>query len=98
MTGQANEHLATALRYDPKKDRAPKIVATGRGELARRIIQAAENAGVPIVADGDLVEVLARMPLDTEIPEDLYQAVAEVLAFVYRLNRCFADSTESPQA
>ncbi len=93
MDARENGQLASALRYDPKRDRAPKVVAAGRGELARRIIRTAEKTGVPIVSDGDLVEILAKMPLDAEIPEELYQAVSEILVFVYRLNQKFSSES-----
>lgn len=78
---------AVALVYDREKADAPTVAASGRGEVAERIVKAAEEAGVPIQSDPDLVEVLARVPLGDEIPVELYQAVAEILAFVYSLNR-----------
>jgi flagellar biosynthesis protein len=78
---------AVALLYDRKKADAPVVAAAGKGELAQKILDTAEAAGVPIQSDPDLVEVLARVPLGDEIPVELYQAVAEILAFVYSLNR-----------
>lgn len=78
---------AVALRYDTESDRAPRIVATGAGETADRILQIARENGIHIHEDADLVAVLGRLELDTEIPETLYRVVAEVLAFVYRLNQ-----------
>lgn len=75
-----------ALRYDAEKEHAPKIVAKGSGYLAERILELAREHDVQIHENPDLVEVLAKLDVNTEIPERLYQAVAEVLAFLYRLN------------
>ncbi|MEK7793338.1 MAG: EscU/YscU/HrcU family type III secretion system export apparatus switch protein [Candidatus Hydrogenedentota bacterium] len=82
----AARRKAVALRYDAERDRAPKIVAKGSGYLADRIIELAEEHGVHIQDDPDLVAVLSKLNADAEIPPDLYRAVAEVLAFVYRIN------------
>ncbi len=78
---------AVALRYDRKTDDAPTVAASGKGAVADRILDVALEAGIPVQQDPDLVEVLARVPVGDEIPVALYQAVAEILAFVYALNR-----------
>ncbi len=78
---------AVALLYDRKKSGAPIVKASGRGETARKILILAEKAEIPIHEDPDLVEVLAGIPLGDEIPIELYQAVAEILAFVYKVNK-----------
>jgi len=78
---------AVALRYDRGKEGAPRVVASGQGLIAERILEAAEKAGVPVTQDAGLLELLAKMPLGSEIPVEMYQAVAEVLAFVYKLNK-----------
>lgn len=78
---------AVALRYDKSRDAAPKIVAKGAGELAAKIIALAEEYGVPVQEDADLVEILARLDLNADIPPDTYLVVAEILAFVYRVNQ-----------
>lgn len=89
---------AVALRYDAATGSAPKVLASGRGEVAARILEKAEEAGVEIVADPDLIEILAQVPIGEEIPEELYRAVAEILAFVYRMNGRFAaQPTTSPE-
>ncbi len=75
---------AVALQYE-RGDAAPRVVAKGRGSLADRIIEIARDAGVPLYEDTDLVDLLAQVELDAEIPIELYQAVAEVLAFIYQL-------------
>ncbi len=78
---------AVALLYDPKKGRAPLVTASGKGEIARKILSIAGEAGIPVREDAELVEILAKVPVGDEIPEELYQAVAEILAFIYRLNQ-----------
>ncbi|HHW20734.1 MAG TPA: EscU/YscU/HrcU family type III secretion system export apparatus switch protein [Thermodesulfovibrio thiophilus] len=76
---------AVALRYEQKKDSAPKVVAKGRGWLADRIIELARQHGVPLKEDKTLVEVLSKLELSEEIPVELYKAVAEILVFVYQI-------------
>jgi flagellar biosynthesis protein len=77
--------MAVALGYESGK-RAPEVLARGAGLLAERIIALARAAGVPVKQDADLAEVLAGLEVGAEIPPELYEAVAEVLAFVYRMN------------
>ncbi|OGQ99191.1 MAG: hypothetical protein A2505_07955 [Deltaproteobacteria bacterium RIFOXYD12_FULL_55_16] len=77
---------AVALRYDKTRDTAPKIVAKGAGELAARIIALAEEYGIPLQEDADLVEILAKLDLNADIPPETYLVVAEILAFIYRAN------------
>ncbi len=77
---------AVALTYDKDKDAVPKVVAKGRGLVAEKIIETARAHHVPLVEDENLVQVLEALDLETQIPPELYRAVAEVLAFVYRLN------------
>lgn len=72
-------HLATALRYDESEDAAPKVVSQGAGDLARKIIEAAHAYGVPVVRDVPVARALAELELGDEIPEALYEAIAEVL-------------------
>lgn len=76
-----------ALRYDIEKDSAPRVTAKGAGQLAERIIQIARQYGIHTHEDPDLVAVLSKLDLNVQIPEQLFRAVAEVLAFVYRLNK-----------
>ncbi len=78
---------AAALRYKREEDAAPRLTAAGRGEVAERILALAREAGIPIHEDPSLVEILCRLDLGTEIPAELYKVVAEVLAFVYRMDR-----------
>ncbi len=90
MAPEKSIDKAVALLYDQKRAGAPQVVASGKGEIAARIVETARGAGVPVLADADLLEVLAQVPVGREIPAALYQAVAEVLAFVYRVNGRFA--------
>lgn len=78
---------AIALRYDVEKDKAPLILATGRGPVADEIIRIAEENKIPLYENRELSELLSKLELDTEIPSELYVLVAEVLFFVYKLDR-----------
>jgi flagellar biosynthesis protein len=77
---------AIALKYDRKKDNAPRVIAKGRGEIAKKIIEVAQAHNVPLYEDKNLIQILEALDLETEIPPELYRAVAEVLSFIYRLN------------
>ena len=72
-------HLATALRYDENEDEAPTVIAHGEGDLARRLIEAAHAYNVPVVRDVPVAHALRELTLGEQIPEALYEAVAEVL-------------------
>lgn len=78
---------ATALRYAAGEDRAPRVVATGSGHVAQRILEAAREAGVPVREDPALLQALEHLHLSEEIPEELYAAVAEALVWAYRLTQ-----------
>jgi len=80
---------AVALRYEPEKDQAPKVIAKGSGLIAERIKQIACDSGVPLQEDEKLVEYLMSLDLYEEIPPQLYTVVAEILAFVYAMDRNF---------
>ncbi len=86
MADQTNESPeAAALQYDIESDNAPVVIAKGKGEIARQIIQTAEEHDIPLQEDEDLVKVLLQLELEEEIPEELYSAVAEILSFVFEL-------------
>ncbi len=74
--------IASALKYDVEKDSAPYVVAIGQGELAEKIIKAGEEHGVKVVEDKPLAKLLQSLKLGDEIPEELYQAVAQILVFI----------------
>lgn len=81
------EEKAVALTYERGKDKAPRVTAKGRGALAEKILALARRHGVPIEKDSTLLEALYRLEINEEIPEELYKVVAEVLSFIYRMNR-----------
>jgi flagellar biosynthesis protein len=76
--------IAVALEYETGTREAPKVIATGRGLVAERIMEIARENGVVIEANPMLAEALSGVPLDETIPHELYQAVAEVIGFVLR--------------
>jgi flagellar biosynthesis protein len=81
-----DRQVAVALKYEPERDAAPRVVAKGKGLVAEAIMRIAGEAGVPVHEDAGLASVLSKLDLETEIPPELYQVIAEILAFVYRLN------------
>ena len=83
---QPKRQLAVALGYDVDKDAVPKILAKGAGKVAAKILELAKQNNIPIREDADLVQALAQLDLGEFIPPELYPAVAEVLAYVYRQN------------
>lgn len=78
--------VAVALEYDPAKAGLPKVVASGRGSIAEQILNVAFANGIKVREDADLVEILAAIDVDTEIPLEAIVTVAEILAYVYRAN------------
>lgn len=78
---------AIAVKYDVEKGTAPKIIATGKGRIAEKILEVAEENRIPFYEDQTLADLLAKLELDDEIPPELYTLVAEVLAFVYQLDK-----------
>lgn len=94
MSGDADETAATiavALRY-AWGDRAPQAVATGQGEFAQRIVDKALAHGVPVHADADLAALLAQVPVGTAIPPAAFLAVAQVLSFLYDVDRLVGEA------
>ena len=78
---------AIAMRYDVDRDKAPLVIASGRGPVADEILRIAEDNKIPLYEDPELAKLLSKLELDTEIPPELYTLVAEVLFFVYKLDR-----------
>lgn len=88
MTGKKEDlKKAVALRYDTARENAPRVVASGKGYLAEKILQTAGEAGVPVYEDSALVEMLSVLDLSSEIPVELYRVVAEILVFVYFVDK-----------
>ncbi len=86
MEKREKQKKAVALRYREGEDRAPRVTAKGRGPVAQKILELARESGVPVREDADLVEVLSHLDINAEIPPDTYLIVAEILAWVYRMN------------
>lgn len=84
---EKNQDRAIALKYRRDRDNAPKVIASGRGRTAQKIIDVAREHDIYIHDDPDLVEVLSQLDLYDEIPTELYVVISELLAFVYRLNK-----------
>jgi flagellar biosynthesis protein len=85
---ESSEHKkAVAIRYDKENDSAPRVVAKGAGIVADKIISAATQNSVPIYANKTLSNMLMAVELDREIPPELYHAVAEILAYIFRLDQ-----------
>ena len=78
---------AVALQYRAGSDSAPKVTARGKGKIAEKIIEIAKEHHIYIHEDPDLVEILSALDINEEIPPDLYVVIAELLAFVYSLNK-----------
>ena len=75
---------AAALRYNKDKEKAPRVVAKGDGQIAQNIIKIAELHKLPIRKDEDLIELLSKVEINKEVPQALYKAVAEVFSFIYK--------------
>lgn len=73
---------AIALEYNPNESEAPKVIATGKGLIADKIIEEAKNANVPVHKDSKLAGTLSKLEIGDMIPPELYEAVAEILVFV----------------
>lgn len=83
---QKNTEKAVAIKYDRELDVSPKVVAKGEGFVASKIKEEAMRFGVPIYRDDDLVNLLAQVEIDREIPSDLYASIAEILSWIYKAN------------
>jgi flagellar biosynthesis protein len=81
---------AVALKYERGKDPAPKVTAKGRGLVAEKILAIARENNIPVKQDKLLLDALYKLDINEEIPEELYRVIAEILAFVYRMNHARA--------
>jgi flagellar biosynthesis protein len=86
-TEEIADKRAVALEYEMGKDRAPRVTAKGKGYIAEKIIEIAREHKIPLHEDREMVQVLEALDIDMEIPPELFRAVAEVLAFIYRMNK-----------
>lgn len=86
----SGQRSAIALRYDVEKDAAPVILAAGRGDFAEDILRIAEDHKIPFYEDSGLADLLLKLEISTEVPTELYTLIAEVLAFIFRLDQMAA--------
>ena len=86
MPDKSKKKRAAALKYDPDKDSAPVLSASGKGVIAEKIIEKAIEHDIPIKRNPPLAELLTAVPLGCEIPDDLYEAVAEILIQIIALD------------
>ena len=98
MSRRKNKNIksAVALKYNTETDTVPKVTARGEGLIAERIIDLARENQVPIKEDPDLVQILSQVDINKEIPPSVYKVVAELLAFVYKLNNKYQDIPGKP--
>lgn len=90
MPTSENQIKAAALTYDKSQPGAPVLAARGRGAVAQKIIEVAEANNIPLHKDADLVEILEKVELDTEIPLEVYAIVAEIFSYIYKANQAKA--------
>ncbi len=81
-----DETVAISLQYDAKEMLAPKVTAKGTGFVAEQIIKIAKEHNIPLQSDKQLVDLLSQVEIDSQIPEVLYEAIAQVLIFAYQLS------------
>lgn len=86
------EQKAVALRYDMEKDQAPRVIAKGRGHVAENILAVAQKSTIPVYQNKTLVNMLMALEIDREIPPELYRTIAEVMAYVYRIDKKAKDN------
>jgi flagellar biosynthesis protein len=85
--GGMKREKAVAVQYDQERNSAPVVTAKGEGLVARRIVEVARAADVPVVEDAALVSALLSLELGQEIPVELYEAVARILSWIYKLEK-----------
>ncbi len=95
MKNIRDQEAAVALGYDSANGSAPKVLAAGYGEVAKSILAIAREQGIHIHNDTQLAQLLAQVPVGQEIPEEAYQLVAELLAFLYQTDKNMAKKLSS---
>ncbi len=81
------EQKAVALKYDMQQDTAPRVIAKGRGHVAEHILETAQKNSIPVYQNKSLVSMLMALEIDREIPPELYKTIAEVMAYVYKMDK-----------
>lgn len=84
-----NGEEAVALSYDPARSHAPEVTAKGKGKMAEELLRLAVENNIPIKYDPDLVQILSKLDVGEDIPEEVYLVTAEILAFIYWVNQEF---------
>jgi flagellar biosynthesis protein len=92
MTEIDKNKKVVALKYDKSKNPAPHVAAKGRGSIAARILEVAAENDIPIHTDADLVEILDKVELEQEVPLEVYAVVAEIFAYMYKMNNKLGES------
>lgn len=87
MNDKQEKKQAVALTYHHEKDIAPKVTAKGKGYVADQLLKEALKHNIPIQKDPSLVGLLGQLEINESIPDELYEVVAEILAFVYRIDK-----------
>lgn len=82
---------ATALQYTPGTDSAPKVIATGKGQIAEKIIEKAKDNDVPVYQDANLAKTLSALGIGEEIPPEIYEVVAEILIFIGSVDKSYGE-------
>ncbi|MBU8907029.1 EscU/YscU/HrcU family type III secretion system export apparatus switch protein [Desertibacillus haloalkaliphilus] len=87
MKKDGKKTTAVAIGYDETIQDAPKVIAKGHNEVAKEILRLANEHQIPVQEDPSLVQLLSQLELNQSIPPELYEIVAEVFAFIYRIDR-----------
>ena len=95
QAGNLAEKKAVALKYEVQRDNAPRVIAKGRGHVAEHILETAQKNSVPVYRNKTLVNMLMALEIDREIPPELYKAIAEVMAYVYKMDKAKGQSNAS---
>jgi len=84
MSQYNNNRRAVALKYDPNKNNAPVVIASGSGSIADKVVSVAEESGVPVYRDDSLSVLLSQLEMGSEIPEELFSSIVDI--YIYFLN------------
>ncbi len=85
---------AIALAYDPNEDGAPRVIASGKGQIAEKIIESAQENDIPVHEDSKLADTLSKLEIGEMIPPELYEVVAEILVFVDAMDKIKAKDSK----
>ncbi|MCX8131952.1 MAG: EscU/YscU/HrcU family type III secretion system export apparatus switch protein [Clostridia bacterium] len=94
-TNEKKIKKVAALKYLPGEDKAPKIVALGKGEIAEKIVETAKANNVPVYENAQLAHTLSSLSIGDDIPQELYEVVAEILVFVSNMDREYGGKNAS---